>query len=351
MSSYAQAGVDIAAGDAAVDRIKAVVASTHRPGVLGAIGGFGGLFDLGPVMQGRRYPVLVSSTDGVGTKAKVATALARYATIGLDLVAMCVDDLVCQGAEPLFLLDYLCVGRLDPGMAEAIVGGVADGCRRVGAALLGGEMAEHPGSMPDGDFDLAGFAVGIVERDRLLPQRVEPGLRLVGLPSPNLRANGYSLARRALIGNRTPECLAEPAWPGSPESLGQVLLEPSVLYAPAVLALLAEVDVRAVVHVTGGGLPGNVNRILPAGLDAVLDRSSWTVPRVFAEIQQRAGVADAEMARVFNLGLGMVVAVPADEATHSIEVLSAHGHPGAAVVGEVVDGGSGAVRLTGALGR
>ncbi len=351
MSSYMGAGVDIAAGEAAVDRIRAAVASTHRPGVLGSIGGFGGLFDLAPVMEGRRHPVLVSSTDGVGTKAKVASALARYDTIGIDLVAMCVDDLVCQGAEPLFLLDYLSVGRLDPAMAEAIVAGVADGCRQVTVGLLGGEMAEHPASMPDGDFDLAGFAVGAVERDRLLPQRVEPGLCLVGLPSPNLRANGYSLARLALIGDRSPDCLAEPAWPTSTQTLGQVLLEPSVLYTPAVLALLGEVDVRAVAHVTGGGLPGNVSRILPPGLDAVLDRSTWTVPRVFTEIQERADVADGEMARVFNLGVGMVVAVPAGEAAHAVGLLSAHGHPGAGVVGEVVDAGSATVRLTGAVGH
>ncbi len=338
--TYAGAGVDIDAGEAAVERIKAHVASTFRPGVLGSIGGFGGLFRF--PRDDYRDPVLVASTDGVGTKALIAQATGRFTTIGLDLVAMCVDDLVCQGAEPLFFLDYIALGHLDPDHVDQLVQGVAEGCRRAGCALIGGEMAEHPGAMEPGEFDLVGFSVGVVERDRLLGgSRVRPGDVLIGLPSPGLRCNGYSLARRVLL-EHAGRSLEAPAFSGARHTLADELLEPSVIYAPAVVALLRAVDVHAAAHITGGGLPGNLARALPGGADALLDRGRWEVPRIFAEIQRAGEVADQEMARVFNLGLGMVVIVAREDAYRAIDVLRPAGVR-AVEVGEVV-GGTGTVR-------
>ncbi|MCU0271917.1 MAG: phosphoribosylformylglycinamidine cyclo-ligase, partial [Acidimicrobiales bacterium] len=253
--TYRAAGVDIDAGDLAVERIKPLVAMTRRPEVIGGIGGFGGLFAADALGPGR---MLVATTDGVGTKALIARRMARFDTIGLDLVAMCVDDLVCQGAEPLFLLDYLAVGSLDPDRAAAIVGGVAEGCRQAGCALLGGEMAEHPGVMEPDEFDLAGFAVGVVDRDRIVTgERIAAGDVLVGLASPNLRSNGFSLARRVLL-EVAGRDLHDAAWDGADRSLGEVLLDPSVIYAPVVRSVLGAHEVRGIVHVTGGGLPGNL---------------------------------------------------------------------------------------------
>ena len=314
--TYRAAGVDIAAGEAAVDRIKDTVRSTYRPEVVGDIGGFGGVVGL---PAGYRDPVLVSSTDGVGTKAMVARAAGRYDTIGIDLVAMCVDDIVCQGAEPLFFLDYISVGRLDPDQIGALVAGVAEGCRQAGCALVGGEMAEHPGAMDPGEFDLVGFVVGVAERDRLLTgDAVRAGDVLVGLPSPGLRSNGYSLARRVLF-ERAGLGLDDELFGG--RTVADELLEPSVIYAPAVRRLLGDVDVRAVAHITGGGLVGNLPRVLPEGVDARLERSAWEAPRIFSEIQHRGGIDDAEMARVFNLGLGMVAVVPAADAARALGLL------------------------------
>jgi phosphoribosylformylglycinamidine cyclo-ligase len=342
--TYAEAGVDIGAGDEAVERIKDVVRTTYRPEVVGDLGGFGGLFAL--ATDRYRQPLLVAATDGVGTKAQLASATGRLDTIGIDLVAMCVDDLVCQGAEPLFLLDYLATGRLDPERAERVVRGIAEGCRQAGCALIGGETAEHPGSLASDAFDLAGFAVGVVERDRLLgAARVEPGDVLVGLLSPGLRCNGYSLARRALleVGGRS---LDDPAFPGATHSLADELLEPSVIYAPAVLALTREVAVRAVAHVTGGGIAANLARVLPSGCDAVVDRSAWTVPPVFGEIQRAGGVPDEEMDRVFNLGLGMVAVVAAEDAGRAVDVLRGRGRE-ALAVGRILPGGGRRVRMEG----
>jgi phosphoribosylformylglycinamidine cyclo-ligase len=339
--TYAAAGVDIAAGEEAVERIKSHVRSTIRPEVIGDIGGFGGLF----AFPSDRYrePVLVSSTDGVGTKALVAKAAGRFTTIGMDLVAMCVDDLVCQGAEPLFFLDYIAVGRLDPDHIEQLVEGVAKGCKQAGCALIGGEMAEHPGAMEPGEFDLVGFAVGVVERERIITgDRVEVGDVLIGLPSPGLRSNGYSLARRVYF-DIAGRALDDPAWKGSHHTVADELLEPSVIYAPAITALLREVDVRGVAHITGGGIPGNLSRLLPHNRDAVVHRSSWEPPRVFTEIQELGGISDDEMARVFNLGLGMIVAVPPVDVFRAIDVLRERGHY-AVRVGEIA-GGRGAVRL------
>jgi phosphoribosylformylglycinamidine cyclo-ligase len=333
--SYQSAGVDVAAGEEAVQRIKEQVRSTFRPEVIGDIGGFGGLFAF-PTHR-FRHPVLVSSTDGVGTKALIAQAVGRFDTIGIDLVAMCVDDIACQGAEPLFFLDYIAVGKLDPDHIEQLVAGVASGCRQAGCALIGGEMAEHPGAMDPGEFDLVGFAVGVAERDRVISgEAVRPGDALIGLPSPGLRSNGYSLARKILF-DVAGRSLESPAYKGAHHSLADELLEPSVIYAPAIASLLRMVDVRGIAHVTGGGIPGNLRRCLPDAADAIVERSSWETPRIFGEIQQLGDVDDAEMTKVFNLGIGMIVIVPSNEVHASLDLLRTEGHR-AVEIGRVVEG-------------
>lgn len=340
-ATYRNAGVDIDAGEDAVERIKPLVASTNRSGVVGGIGGFGGLFDVRAA--GYENPLLVSATDGVGTKALVATAAGRFDTIGIDLVAMCVDDLVCQGAEPLFFLDYVSVGALDADQMEALVGGIAEGCRQANCALIGGEMAEHPGVMTAGEFELVGFSVGAVERDAVITgDRVQVGDVLVGLSSPNLRSNGYSLARRIMF-DMAGRSLDDPAFDGAGMSVADALLEPSVIYTPTVLAAAKTLDVRAVAHITGGGLPGNLNRVLPSGADASVDTSSWGAPPIFAELQRLGSVATDEMYRVFNMGVGMVVVVPPEHVDALVDLALDHGHP-AAAIGEIVPG-TGAVSL------
>lgn len=345
-STYAAAGVDIEAGEQAVELIKPLVATTLRPEVLGGLGDFGGLF----AFDADRYrrPVLVAGTDGVGTKALVAQELGRFDTIGIDLVAMCVDDLVCQGAEPLFLLDYISTGMVDPTQMADLVSGIAEGCRQVGAALIGGEMAEHPGVMKPGEFDLVGFAVGVVEGDEMLgPSRVRNDDVLVGLGSPGLRCNGYSLARRVLS---EASSLAAPAWPGADISLGDELLRPSVIYTPAVRAAMdathgtAGPGIHAVTHITGGGF-GNVSRSLPDGLRAVIDRGTWQVPTIFGEIHRLGQVGVEEMGRVFNLGIGMVVMVDPARADDALGALGGSGVD-AMVVGRVEPGERG-VELVG----
>ncbi len=372
--TYVSSGVDIAAGEEAVQRIKDRVRSTFRPEAVGDIGGFGGLFDF--THHGYKKPVLVSATDGVGTKAYVASATGRFNTIGIDLVAMCVDDLVCQGAEPLFFLDYISMPRLDPERIEQLVIGVVDGCRQAGCALIGGEMAEHPvagsgrevdretgegpvagsgrevdretGEGPVDGFELVGFAVGVVERSRLITgSQVRPGDTLIGLPSPGLRSNGYSLARR-LYFEVSGRGLDDPAWEGSSHTVADELLLPSVIYAPAVGAMLAKVEARAIAHITGGGIVGNLARVLPGKVDAVVDRSCWEQPPVFAELQRIGEVTDEEMTRVFNLGLGMVVVVRDRDTTRAIDLLRTGGHR--AVVVGTVEKGDGRVRLVGEPG-
>src|SRR4051812_42282137 len=341
--SYKDAGVDITAGEEAVDAIKDDVRAAYRPEVIGDIGGFGGLF----AFPQHRFtnPVMVSSTDGVGTKALIAQAVGQFETIGIDLVAMCVDDLVCQGAEPIFFLDYIAVGKLDPAHIKQLVKGVAEGCRTAGCALVGGEMAEHPGAMDPGEFDLVGFAVGVVERDELITgENVQEGDVLIGLPSPGLRSNGYSLARRVLL-DRAQRGLHEPAFEGAHHDLAEELLRPSVIYAPAVLALRRAVDIRAAAHVTGGGIPGNLARVLPDRYDAVVDRDTWEPPRIFDEIQRLGEIEPEEMANVFNLGIGMIVVVPAEESHKALDTLRSKGHA-AREIGSV-QAGSGRVRLTG----
>ncbi len=329
--TYADAGVDIDRGDAFVDRIGPLARSTHRPGVLGGLGGFGGLFAL----DGRwKDPVLVSGTDGVGTKLKVAFLSGRHGTVGIDLVAMCVNDVLCSGAEPVFFLDYFASSKLDVEIATAVVSGIAEGCRQAGCALLGGETAELPGFYATGEYDLAGFAVAVAERERLLdPARVKPGDLVIGLPSSGLHANGFSLARKALLEvlGRTlegPAC--DPRFP----DLAAELLEPTRIYVKSVLNLLAHEPVHGVAHITGGGLTGNVPRCLPDGTRVVLDRSTWLQPLVMQAIRT-AGVDDAEMQRTFNLGLGLVIVAPKERADAAIQRLLEAGEE-ARIVGEVV---------------
>jgi phosphoribosylformylglycinamidine cyclo-ligase len=321
--TYAGAGVSIEAGDEAVERIKKSVDSTFRDGVLGGIGGFGGLFALG---EKYKEPVLVASADGVGTKLEVARLLGRYDTVGIDLVAMLVDDLVCVGAEPLFVLDYLAVGSLNPQVVEVLVAGIAEGCRQAHAALLGGETAEHGGVMKPDDLDVAGFALGVVERhDVLSPERTRAGDVLLGLHSPGLRSNGYTLAREVLISDAS--SLAQPAYPGATRTLGDELLLPSVIYAPFVVALREEFGaaVHAVAHITGGGIVGNVVRLLPQDLDAQIDMESFATPEIFFEIQRRGPVSAEEMVRVFNCGLGMVVALDPSAAAAALTLARTSG--------------------------
>ncbi|MBP8181964.1 MAG: phosphoribosylformylglycinamidine cyclo-ligase [Acidimicrobiia bacterium] len=337
--AYAAAGVDIAAGDEAVDRIGKHVRATFRPEVLSDLGGFGGLF---AVPGGYDQPVLVASTDGVGTKIEIAQKLQVYDTVGLDVVAMCVDDLAVQGAEPLFFLDYVSSGKMVPERAEAIVAGVAEGCRQAGCALIGGEFSEHPGLMEPGEFDLVGFAVGVVERAAVLPQGVVAGDVVVGLASPGLRSNGYSLVRRLLLQEQG-RSLDEPAWPGAEVTLGEELLRPSVIYSPVMAAIRKSVEVHAFAHITGGGIPGNLNRILPADLDAVVRRGTWERPEIFAVVQRAGDLSARDMERTFNLGVGMAVVLPAHAADAALSVAGEYGL-GAYVIGDIVPG-SGLVQM------
>ncbi len=316
--SYADAGVDLAAADRSVELLSDVLRRASRPEVIGGIGGFGGLFELD---LGRyRHPVLVSSTDGVGTKVDLARRLGILDTIGRDLVAMVVDDLVVTGAEPLFFNDYVSVGRLDPDRVAAIVRGIADGCADARCALVGGETAEHPGLLDDDAFDLAGFGVGAVERDAILgPHRVRDGDVLLALPSSGLHSNGFSLVRR-IVGDRD---LDERH--GFDRSLGRELLEPTRIHAPDCLALLDHVEVRAFCHVTGGGLPGNLPRVLPAGLHASVDVSTWTWPAVFRWLREQGPVVDDDMWRTFNCGVGMVAVLDPEVVRDALDLLAGRG--------------------------
>jgi phosphoribosylformylglycinamidine cyclo-ligase len=327
-ATYAAAGVDIAAGDAAVERLRSMVTG---------IGGFGGQFPLDVTRF--RQPVLVASTDGVGTKLLVARATGRYDTVGIDLVAMCVDDLVCVGAEPLFMLDYIATGKVDPERISTVVGGVAEGCRLAGCALIGGETAEHAGVMAPDDLDIAGFAVGVVEdRTQLGPERVAAGDAVIGITSPGLRSNGYTLARHVLL-ERAGLDLGDPAWDGADVTVADELLRPSVVYAPAVLAARAATGdaLHACAHITGGGIVGNLPRALPEGLGTVLRRSAWAEPRIFEEIRRLGAVAEDEMDRVFNRGIGMTLVVESSGASDVLSALTAAGVPGTEI-GEVVTG-------------
>jgi phosphoribosylformylglycinamidine cyclo-ligase len=340
--SYAAAGVDITAGDRAVDLMRASVAGTARPEVMGGIGGFAGLFDASRLAT-YRHPVLATSTDGVGTKVVLASRLGVYDTVGVDLVAMVADDLAACGAEPLFMTDYVVCGAVQPERVAAIVSGVARGCAQAGCALLGGETAEHPGHFGPEDFDLAGAATGVVEADAILgPERVQPGDTVLALASSGLHSNGYSLVREIV---RHARLDLERDLPELSLPLGAELLEPSRIYALDCLALAAGCDVHAFAHITGGGLAANLARVLPGQVDAVLDRGTWSPPAIFGVLAGAGGVPRAEMERVFNMGVGMTAVVARDATSQALDLLAARGVP-AWVLGEVVPG-AGEARLTG----
>jgi phosphoribosylformylglycinamidine cyclo-ligase len=351
-AAYAASGVDVAAGERAVDLMRASIAATRRPEVLGGLGGFGSAV---AIPAGYREPVIVASTDGVGTKTAIAHAMGRLDTIGIDLVAMCADDVVCTGAEPVAFLDYIAIGRLDPVVVATLVAGVAEGCRQAGAALTGGETAEHPGLMEPGAWDLAGFCIGVGERSTLLDgSAARAGDVIVGLESSGLHSNGYSLVRalvrdhrlaldapyavvaaKAGLGDRA----LEPEVAGA--TLGEVLLTPTRIYARDLLAIRAALvaegtDIRGMAHITGGGLPANVPRALPADLGARVDPSSFPMPSVMRVLGALGGISETELRATFNGGLGMVVVVPAAAGARTVELATDRGIP-AWVVGEVVE--------------
>jgi phosphoribosylformylglycinamidine cyclo-ligase len=327
--TYRDAGVDIDAGAGLVERIKDDVAATRRPGMVGSLGGFGGLFEL-PIDR-YRQPLLVAGTDGVGTKLRLALETGRHDGIGIDLVAMCVNDVIVAGAEPLFFLDYYATGRLEPAVAERVIRGIAAGCREAGAGLIGGETAEMPGLYRDGDYDLAGFCVGVVERDALIDgSTIRPGDCLIALASSGVHANGYSLVRRVL--ERDPGAL-ERSLDG--RRLDEWLLAPTRIYARTLQPLQRGLDLHGLSHITGGGLTDNLPRIMPEGLSARVDTASWQWPALFDWLQTTGGVDIAEMRRTFNGGVGMVVVVPPAQADLALDQLRASGET-AWILGDVV---------------
>lgn len=336
--TYAQAGVSIEAGDELVRRIGPIAKKTRVPGVLAGVGGFSALFDL--KSRGYRDPVLVSSTDGVGTKLKIAFMTGIHDTIGIDLVAMGVNDILTQGAAPLFFLDYFVCGKLDVKITEAVVRGIAAGCRLAGCALIGGETAEHPGDFPKGEYDLAGFVVGALEKKKIIDAAaVTPGDVLIGIPASGLHSNGYSLARKVLLergglklNRRIPEL---------GRKLGEELLEPTRIYAKLTRKLFGQFRIKGAAHITGGGITGNLPRVLPQGRHAVVERTSWPVPPVFGLIQKIGGVAQPEMDATFNMGLGMILVVGKKDADPVIRMLKRIGER-SFVVGEIRKGAKGA---------
>ncbi len=339
--TYADAGVDIDAGNALVERIKPAAKRTKRPGVMSGLGGFGALFDL----KGAGYtdPVLVAATDGVGTKLRIAIDTGNVSTIGIDLVAMCVNDLICQGAEPLFFLDYFATGKLELDQATQIIEGIAKGCELSGCALIGGETAEMPGMYHDGDFDLAGFAVGAMERGTALPEGVAAGDVLLGLASDGVHSNGYSLVRKVVE-------VSGLGWdadcPFGDGNLGAALLAPTRLYVKSTLAAIRAGGVHALAHITGGGLTENLPRVLPEGVGAQVDLSAWELPPVFKWLTKTAGMEQAELLKTFNAGIGMVLAVSADRADAITDLLQGEGKT-VFRIGQVADGSG--VSYTGAL--
>ena len=330
--TYADAGVDIDAGNALVDRIKPAAAATNRAGVMAGLGGFGALFDL--KAAGYSDPILVGATDGVGTKLRIAIDTGNVDGVGVDLVAMCVNDLVCQGAEPLFFLDYFATGKLELDQAARIIEGIARGCEASGCALIGGETAEMPGMYPAGDFDLAGFSVGAMERGTALPGGVAAGDVLLGLASDGVHSNGYSLVRRVVEASG----LAwDDACPWGAGTLGEALLTPTRLYVKAALAAIKAGDVHGLAHITGGGLTENLPRVLPDGLGVTVDLDSWDLPPVFGWLAEVGGMAEAEMLKTFNAGIGMVVVVAADAVEAVTAALEGDGQD-VARIGHVVEG-------------
>jgi len=334
--SYRDAGVDIDAGDALVDRIKPLAKKTMREGVLAGIGGFGALFE---VPKRYKEPVLVSGTDGVGTKLRLAFEWNRHDTIGQDLVAMSVNDILVQGAEPLFFLDYFACGKLTIDTAATVVGGIAKGCELSGCALIGGETAEMPGMYPPGEYDLAGFAVGAVEKSKIITgNTIVPGDVVLAIGSSGAHSNGYSLVRKIIE-----RAGAKPSDDLGGRPLGDVVMAPTEIYVKPLLKLISEIDVKGMAHITGGGLVDNVPRVLPENTQAVLHRDSWQMPELFRWLQMKGGVADAEMVRVFNCGIGMVVIVSPSQADAAIKSLIAQGLK-AWTVGEVVERPKGALQ-------
>ncbi|MDA0633700.1 phosphoribosylformylglycinamidine cyclo-ligase [Nonomuraea sp. MCN248] len=334
MTTYEAAGVDIEAGERAVALMKEKVARSRRPEVVDDASGFAGLFDASALLRFRR-PLLATSTDGVGTKVMIAQRYGKHDTIGVDLVGMVLDDLVVCGAEPLFMTDYIACGKVVPERVAEIVGGVAEGCRLAGAALVGGETAEHPGAMGADEYDLAGAGTGVVEADAMLgPDRVREGDAVLGLASSGVHANGYSLVRHVL---KQADLSLDAVLPELGRPLGEELLEPTRIYSRDCLELARTVEVHAYAHITGGGLEGNLSRSLPGHLDAVLDRSSWTPPPIFEVLAGHGGIAQADLDRTFNLGVGMAAIVPAEVADEAVRLLEERGLP-AWVLGEVVAG-------------
>ncbi len=336
-TTYRDAGVDIEAGAEAVERIRASVRSTYRPEVIGDIGGFGGLFSAA-AFKDMDDPVLVSGTDGVGTKIRLAQLLDKHDTVGIDLVAMCANDILVSGAEPLFFLDYVAVGKLVPERMEAIVAGIAEGCRQAGCALVGGEMAEHPGVMPEDDYDLSGFCVGVVDRAKMIDgSTVEPGDAILGLPSSGLHSNGFSLVRRAVVEGHEAELELTRVDLGG-ETLGEALLAPTRIYAKPVLGLLRSgTPIKAMAHITGGGITENLNRVLPAGCDAKVVRGSWRVPRVIETVVEAAGLSADDAYTTFNMGIGFVLVVARGQAAHVAGKLRDAGER-VYEIGEIVEG-------------
>jgi phosphoribosylformylglycinamidine cyclo-ligase len=332
--TYKSAGVDIEAGDEFIRTIKPLVRSTFRPEVLTDIGGFGGLFGLD--VKKYKDPVLVSGTDGVGTKLKIAIQMNQHDTIGIDLVAMSVNDVVVTGAEPLFFLDYLATGKLQPQTSVEIVRGIVKGCRVAGCALLGGETAEMPSFYPEGVYDLAGFAVGVVEKNRIIDgSRIKADDVLIGLASSGLHSNGYSLARKIafeVAGHKITDQI-----PGWSNRLGEELLTPTRIYVKSILQLTREVDVKGLAHITGGGITGNLPRILPEGCQAKIKMGSWPVPAIFGWLEKQGGIAVEEMYHVFNMGIGMVAVLDPGQAERALEKLKRLGEP-AFLIGKIVKG-------------
>jgi phosphoribosylformylglycinamidine cyclo-ligase len=336
--TYAKAGVSIEAGDELVRRIRPIARRTRVPGVLAGVGGFSALFDL--KSRGYRHPVLVSSTDGVGTKLKIAFLTGIHDTIGIDLVAMSVNDILTQGAAPLFFLDYFACGKLDVKIAEAAVRGIAAGCRQAGCALIGGETAEHPGDFPPGEYDLAGFAVGVLEKNNIIdPKKITSGDVLIGLPSSGLHSNGYSLARKVLL--EKARLKLHQKIPELGRSLGEELLVPTRIYARIARRLFAKFSINGCAHITGGGITGNLPRVLPKGRRAVLERGSWPVPPVFDLIQKLGGIHRDEMDRIFNNGLGLILVVDRKDAAGVQQVLKKMGEK-SFLIGEIRNGVYGA---------
>lgn len=332
--SYEKAGVNLEAGYEVVRRIKSHVASTSRPGVMGGIGSFGGMFDLSTL--GYKEPVLVSGTDGVGTKLKLAFAMDKHDTIGIDAVAMCVNDVLAQGAEPLFFLDYVAVGHNEPAKIEAIVSGVAEGCRQAGCALVGGETAEMPGMYSEGEYDIAGFTTGVVEKSKLIDgAKVKVGDVLVGIASSGIHSNGFSLVRKIFADNALDLGRVYPELSGT-RTLGEVALTPTKIYVKQVLDVIRNCDVHGVAHITGGGFDENIPRILHPGQGIEVEEGTWTILPIFHFLEKYGKIAHREMFNIFNMGIGMVLAMPAEEADRAVAILASHGES-ASVIGRVND--------------